>query len=132
MSAVSCAAATWISPVGAPRSAAAHRGAAPPPGPRRAESRARTQAIGTLAGAKTVADLAATRIALPAGGEVRLDDLGLVTDTIAEPRTFARFDGAPVVGFSILRSKGASDVVVADAVAAQAKAIMAANPDVEL
>ena len=38
----------------------------------------------------------------------------------------------PVVGFAILRSKGASDVVVADAVAAQAKAIMAANPDIEL
>jgi len=30
----------------------------------------RDQAIRTLAGAKTVADLAATRIALPAGGEV--------------------------------------------------------------
>jgi multidrug efflux pump subunit AcrB len=28
---------------------------------------------------------------LPSGGEVRLDDLGLVTDTVAEPRTFARF-----------------------------------------
>ena len=64
----------------------------------RAEIGGRDQAIRTLAGAKTVADLAATRIALPAGGEVRLDDLGLVTDTIAEPRTFARFDGAPVVG----------------------------------
>jgi non-ribosomal peptide synthetase-like protein len=98
----------------------------------RAEIGGRDQAIRTLAGAKTVSDLAATRIALPAGGEVRLDDLGLVTDTIAEPRTFARFDGMPVVGFAILRSKGASDVVVADAVAAQAKAIMAANPDIEL
>jgi non-ribosomal peptide synthetase-like protein len=98
----------------------------------RAEIGGRDQAIRTLAGARTVVDLAATRIALPTGGEVRLDDLGLVSDTIAEPRTFARFDGTPVVGFSILRSKGASDVVVADAVAAQAKAIMAANPDVEL
>src|SRR6266851_3651327 len=98
----------------------------------RAEIGGRDQAIRTLAGVKTVADLAATKIALPAGGEVQLGDLGLVTDTIAEPRTFARFDGAPVVGFSILRSKGASDVVVADAVAAQTKAIMAANPDVEL
>src|SRR5258705_10297903 len=98
----------------------------------RAEIGGRDQAIRTLAGAKTVADLAATKIALPAGGEVQLGDLGLVTDTIAEPRSFARFDGAPVVGFSILRSKGASDVVVADAIAAQAKAIMAANPDVEL
>ena len=98
----------------------------------RAEIGGRDQAIRTLAGAKTVADLAATRIALPAGGEVRLDDLGLITDTIAEPRTFARFDGAPVVGFNILRAKGASDVVLADAVAARIEAIKAANPTVDL
>ena len=98
----------------------------------RAEIGGRDQAIRTLAGAKTVADLAATRIALPMGGEVRLDDLGLISDTIAEPRTFARVDGAPVVGFSILRAKGASDVVVADAVAARIDAIKAANPDTDL
>ena len=98
----------------------------------RAEIGGRDQAIRTLAGAKTLADLAATRIALPTGGEVRLDDLGLVTDTIAEPRTFARFDGAPVVGVSITRAKGASDVAVAEAVAARIEAIKAANPDVGL
>jgi multidrug efflux pump subunit AcrB len=98
----------------------------------RAEIGGRDQAIRTLAGAKTVGDLAATRIALPMGGEVRLDDLGLISDTIAEPRTFARVDGAPVVGFSILRAKGASDVVVADAVAARIDAIKAANPDTDL
>jgi multidrug efflux pump subunit AcrB len=98
----------------------------------RAEIGGRDQAIRTLAGAKTIADLAATRIALPAGGEVRLDDLGLITDTIAEPRSFARFDGAPVVGFSILRAKGASDVVLADAVAARIDTIKAANPTIDL
>ena len=50
---------------------------------------------------------------LPAGGELRLDDLGTVTDTIADRRTFARFNGEPVVALGIKRSKGASDVVVA-------------------
>ncbi len=98
----------------------------------RAEIGGRDQAIRTLAGAKTVADLGATRIALPTGGEVRLDDLGLVTDSIAEPRTFARFDRAPVVGVSIVRAKGASDVTVAEAVAARVEAIRSANPDIEL
>ncbi len=72
------------------------------------------------------------RIGLPTGGEVRLDDLGLVTDTVAEPRTFARFNGIPVVGLSILRAKGASDVAVAEAVAARVQAIKAANPDFDL
>jgi multidrug efflux pump subunit AcrB len=98
----------------------------------RSEIGGRDQAIRTLAGAKTLGDLAATSIALPTGGEVQLDDLGLVTDTIAEPRTFARFDGAPVVGFSILRSKGVSDVAVAEAVAARIDAIKAANPGIDL
>jgi multidrug efflux pump subunit AcrB len=98
----------------------------------RAEIGGRDQAIRTLAGAKTLADLAATRIGLPTGGEVRLDDLGLVTDTVAEPRTFARFNGAPVVGFSIFRAKGASDVTVAEAVAAKVQSIKAANPDIDL
>jgi multidrug efflux pump subunit AcrB len=98
----------------------------------RAEIGGRDQAIRTLAGAKTVADLGATRIGLPTGGEVRLDDLGLVTDSVSEPRTFARFDRTPVVGVSILRAKGASDVVVAEAVANRVEAIKAANPDIDL
>ncbi len=98
----------------------------------RAEIGGRDQAIRTLAGAKTLADLAATRIGLPTGGEVRLDDLGLVTDSIAEPRSFARLDGAPVVGFSIFRAKGASDVTVSEAVAARIETLKAANPDVDL
>src|SRR5262249_17334083 len=56
----------------------------------RAEIGGRDQAIRTLAGARTLNELAATRISLPMGGEVRLDDLGIVTDTIAPRRTFAR------------------------------------------
>ena len=98
----------------------------------RAEIGGHDQAIRTVAGAKTLTDLAAIRIGLPAGGEVRLDDLGLVTDTIAEPRTFARFNGTPVVGVSVLRAKGASEVTVAQAVAARIDDIRKAHPDVEL
>jgi multidrug efflux pump subunit AcrB len=98
----------------------------------RAEIGGRDQAIRTLAGAKTLGNLAATKIGLPTGGEVRLDDLGLVTDTVAEPRTFARFDGKPVVGFSIFRAKGASDVTVAKVVAARVKTIEKEHPDVDL
>ena len=91
----------------------------------RAEIGGSDQAIRTLAGAKTLGLLAGTMITLPTGGEVRLDDLGQVTDTVAEPRTFARLDGEPVVGFSILRSKGASEVAVAKAVAARVDEIAA-------
>ena len=97
----------------------------------RAEIGGLDQSIRTVAGAKTLADLNAMKIGLPAGGEVRLDDLGRVTDTIEEPRTFARFNGAPVVGVSLVRAKGASDVTVAKAVAARIEEVRKAHPDVE-
>ncbi|MDH6260099.1 efflux RND transporter permease subunit [Bradyrhizobium sp. BR13661] len=98
----------------------------------RAEIGKNDQAIRTLAGAKTLSDLAGTMIPLFAGGEVRLDDLGTVTDTIADRRTFARFNGEPVVALGIKRSKGASDVVVAAAVQKRIDALKAAYPDVDL
>ena len=98
----------------------------------RAEIGKNDQAIRTLAGAKTLNELAGTMIPLFGGGEVRLDDLGTVTDTIADRRTFARFNGEPVVALGIKRSKGASDVVVADAVQKRIEALKAAYPDVDL
>ena len=98
----------------------------------RAEIGKNDQAIRTLAGAKTLNDLAGTMISLPAGGEVRLDDLGTVTDTIADRRTFARVNGEPVVALGIKRSKGASDVVVAAAVQKRIDTLKAAYPDVDL
>src|SRR5437762_966505 len=98
----------------------------------RAEIGKNDQAIRTLAGAKTLNDLAGTMIPLFGGGEVRLDDLGTVTDTIADRRTFARFNGEPVVALGIKRSKGASDVVVAAAVQKRIDVLKAAYPDVDL
>src|SRR5947199_8133005 len=98
----------------------------------RAEIGKNDQAIRTLAGAKTLNELAGTMIPLFGGGEVRLDDLGTVTDTIADRRTFARFSGEPVVALGIKRSKGASDVVVAAAVQKRIDALKVAYPDVDL
>jgi multidrug efflux pump subunit AcrB len=98
----------------------------------RAELGGQDQSIRTLAGARTLNELAGTMIALPHGGEVRLDDLGRVSDTIAEPRTFARLDGEPIVAFSILRSKGASDVTVAEEVEKRVEDLKKTNPDVDL
>ena len=98
----------------------------------RAEIGKNDQAIRTLAGARTLNELAGTMIPLFGGGEVRLDDLGTVTDTIADRRTFARFNGEPVVALGIKRSKGASDVVVAAAVQKRIDALKASYPDVDL
>ncbi|MBC7577718.1 MAG: efflux RND transporter permease subunit [Tardiphaga sp.] len=98
----------------------------------RAEIGRNDQAIRTLAGAKTLNELAGTMISLPSGGEIRLEDLGAVTDTIADRRTFARYNGEPVVALGMKRSKGACDVVVAAAVQKRIDALKVSYPDVDL
>jgi len=90
------------------------------------------QSIRTLGGAKTVADLAATKIALPGGRQVRLEELGRVDDGAEEQRFFARRNGQPAVAFAIFRAKGASDVSVSRLVDAKIAELEAKNPDVKL
>jgi hydrophobe/amphiphile efflux-1 (HAE1) family protein len=96
----------------------------------RAELAGQEQAIRTLAGARTVADLAATPIALPGDRRVRLDELATVTDGAAEPRTFARLFDEPIVSFGVTRAKGASDVAVDALVAARLARIQADHHEV--
>ncbi|MFM9942522.1 MAG: efflux RND transporter permease subunit [Hyphomicrobiaceae bacterium] len=98
----------------------------------RGEIAGREQAIRTLAGKQSLEDLAGTTIALPKGRKVRLDQLGAVTDTVAERRTFAAVDGAPVVAFAISRGKGASDTVVHAEVEKVLEKLKTQHPDVEL
>ncbi|HEX6000583.1 MAG TPA: efflux RND transporter permease subunit [Hyphomicrobiaceae bacterium] len=92
----------------------------------------REQAIRTLAGKESVADLAATMITLPRDRKVRLDQLGTVTDGVAEQRTFATLDGRPVVAFSVSRAKGASDAVVAADLEKKVAELRQAHPNVEI
>ena len=94
----------------------------------RGEIAGREQAIRTLAGKQSVAELAGTMIALPKGRKVRLDQLGAVTDTIAERRTFATVNSEPVVAFAISRGKGASDTVVHAAVEKVLAGLRAQHP----
>ncbi|MGQ4272532.1 efflux RND transporter permease subunit [Terrihabitans sp. B22-R8] len=88
------------------------------------------QSIRTLANARTVTDLSELKISLLNGRQIRLSELGTVTDGAEESRSFARLDGAPVVSLSVYRSKGASDVEVARAVDQRLAEMTAANPDV--
>ena len=87
------------------------------------------QAIRTMGDASTVAKLAATPIALPSGRHVVLSDLGSVTDTSQELRSFTRVGEAPVVTFSVFRAKGASEVSVANTVNAELDKIRTAHPE---
>jgi Cation/multidrug efflux pump len=90
------------------------------------------QTIRTLGDARDVAQLADTTIALPSGRFVRLADLGTVKDTYEEPKSFSRFNGTPSVTFAVFRSKGASEVSVAETVAASLDEVRAAHPDVTI
>ena len=97
----------------------------------RGEVAGQEQAIRTLAGARSVADLAALPIALPGGRKVRLDELATVTDGAAEPRTFTRLFDEPIVAFGVTRAKGASDVTVDQLIAKRLATIEAAHPEVK-
>ncbi|PYE39541.1 multidrug efflux pump subunit AcrB [Rhizobium sp. PP-F2F-G20b] len=83
----------------------------------RSELNGREQALTTEAAVDTVDDLAGLRVATPGNRHILLGELGKISDTVAEPRDFATLDGSDVVGFSIFKSLGASDVAVAAAVA---------------
>ncbi len=98
----------------------------------RGEVGGQEQAIRTLAGARSVADLAETKIALGNGREVRLKELGRVEDSNSEPRSFGRLDKQPVVSFAVFRSKGSSELSVKEVVAAKIDELNARFPDIKL
>ncbi|WP_325169821.1 efflux RND transporter permease subunit [Neorhizobium petrolearium] len=64
------------------------------------------------------------------GNTVRLAEVANVRDTVAEPRAFATLNGADIVGFSVYRTQGASDVSVADAVAEAVADLGNSNPGI--
>ena len=90
----------------------------------------REQSIRTLGSVRSLEELSALSIALPGNRWVQLRDIATIEDGPAEARSFARFNGEPVVGFSITRAKGHSDTVVAAAVESRLQEIRKANPDV--
>ncbi len=88
------------------------------------------QSIRALASAGSVERLASTSITIPGGRKVRLDQLGQVTDSAQERRTFAKLDGRDVVAFTVVRAKGESDLSVARRVSEAIDKLAAANPRV--
>ncbi|MCO6185329.1 efflux RND transporter permease subunit [Rhizobium sp. L1K21] len=90
------------------------------------------QTIRTLGDAHSVERLANTTISLGSGRFVKLADLGTIKDTYEEQKSFSRFDGDPVVTFAVFRSKGASEVTVAEGVTEALKDLRAAHPNVNI
>lgn len=90
------------------------------------------QVIRTLGDSGTVEQLAATTIALPSGRFVKLSDLGEVIDSYEELKSFTRIDGDPLVSFLVFRSKGASEVSVAETTNAVVDQLRLDNPTVQI
>ena len=88
------------------------------------------QSVRTIATVKTAEELSRVDIPLPDGRHVRLDQVANVRDTIAEPRALAEQDGKRVVAFEVFRTKGASEVAVANGARAAVADLQKENPSV--
>ncbi len=87
------------------------------------------QSVRTIATVQTADELAATQIALSDGRSIRLDQVATVEDTVAERRSIALLNGKPVVGFEIVRSRGASEVGVMEGARAELERMKEKHPD---
>ncbi|MDO8380632.1 efflux RND transporter permease subunit [Phenylobacterium sp.] len=76
----------------------------------------REQTLRVLGAVNTLDALRAMTIPTGGGRYVRLTDVAQIGDGSSEVRGFARLNGAPVVGFQVMKTRDSSDVGVDDAV----------------
>jgi len=76
------------------------------------------QAVRTIATVSSAADLGALELPLSDGRKLRLSDVAIITDTVAERRSMALFDGKPVVAVEVMRNRGASELDIGQGVSA--------------
>ncbi|KXB30062.1 RND transporter [Dechloromonas denitrificans] len=90
------------------------------------------QSVRTIATVQSAAELAAMDILLSDGRRLRLDQVATVSDTVGEQRSAALLNGKPVVGFEIVRSRGAGEVELATNVRATLEKLRAEHPDITI
>lgn len=90
------------------------------------------QTVRTIATVQSAEEVAALEITLSDGRRVRLDQVATVSDTVAEPRSAAFLNGQPVVGFEIVRARGAGEVDVDEGVRAAFDAIKAKHRQITI
>ncbi|MBK8402165.1 efflux RND transporter permease subunit [Propionivibrio sp.] len=90
------------------------------------------QTLRTIATVHSAEEIGAMEIALADGRRVRLSDLATVSDTVSEQRSAALLNGKPVVGFEIVRARGAGEVEVAEGVRAVLEKLKAEHPDITI
>ncbi len=80
----------------------------------RAEVAGSEQSLRILGNAQDAYQLGQTQISLGNGRAVKLADIADVRDLYGEQRSFAKMNGKQVVGFGLLRARGASEVELFD------------------
>ena len=90
------------------------------------------QSVRTIATVQSAEELGNLEITLADGRRIRLNQVASVMDTVAEKRSAALLNGAPVVGFEITRTRGAGEVDVAAGVRAEVEKLKAAHPDISV
>ncbi len=88
------------------------------------------QSVRTVSTVRSAAELEDYPIYLPDGRTVRLSALARVTDGGAEPRSAALLDERPVIGVSVQRTRGSSEVAVGEAVRARMAELAREQPQV--
>ena len=90
------------------------------------------QSVRTVATVQTAQELARLDVPLADGRRIRLDQVATVADTVAEPRSVALLNGAPVVGFEVVRALKAGEVETAAGVRAALEQLRQAHPQVQI
>lgn len=90
----------------------------------------REQTVRILGAADTLEALRAMTIPAGGGRYVQLTEIADVGDGSGEMRAFARLNGAPVVGFQVMKTRDSSDVDVDDGVQEALKVLEKAHPGV--
>ena len=90
------------------------------------------QSVRTIATVRTAEELGRMEIALSDGRRIRLNQVAVVSDTVTEQRSAALLNGKPVVGFEIVRSRGAGEVEVTRGVRAVLEKLKKDYPDITI
>ncbi|MBV4552042.1 efflux RND transporter permease subunit [Pseudomonas sp. SWRI102] len=90
------------------------------------------QTVRTLATVQSAEEIALLDVTLSDGRRIRLDQVATVSDTVGERRSAAFLDGEPVVGFEILRAKGAGEIEVDEGVRAALDTLKARHPEITI
>lgn len=90
------------------------------------------QSFRTLGAVHSAAEVAALSVPLADGRQVRLDQIARIGDSFADRSTRAYRNGEPVIGFQVTRSKGFSDVSVAESVRQTVASFGTTHPEVQI